>query len=1119
MTLAFLSGGELHAQSSILHSGPWYKLAVEKDGVYKIDFNLLKKMGLDPASVDPRGIRIYGNEGGMLPQENDTARPEDLMENAIAVIGEDDGVFNDSDYILFFGYGPDRAYYDLSSNSIYYQHNLYSDQNFYFLTVSDDFGKRIGATENIGGSFPTISAFNDFVYHETNTYNELHSGREWFGEKFSPNQSVTFNLTMEGIVNGSSAMIVSDVMAKSTGGSAFTIDFNGTTISEQSVPPISGGQYTAKGHQVRDSITFSAVSGASQTISYQYTSAGTGSTGYLNYFLLNYERHLSRYGNQTIFQSARSTTHEVSSFQISNAAGTTIWDITEPYETRNQAFSLSNGTAAFSAATSSLRKFIIFNSNIPAPAFIGGINNQNLHGTPATDMIIVTHPTLLTEAQRLADHRSRHSGWTVQVVTPEEIFNEFSSGRQDVTAIRDYAKHLNDRYPGTLKALLLFGRSSYDYKNRVTNNSNLVPTYESYNSLHPLQTYSSDDYFGFLEDDEGAWPEAGSSDDHTLDIGVGRLPVKTIEEATAVVDKIIGYETNRQSMGRWRKRIVFVADDGSLSDNFTSLHQAQANDLSVTTEGTNPETDSRKIFLGTYKKKIQPNGETVPQATQNILENFDNGALIINYTGHGSEKIWADEQVFTDFDIAELDNKLYPFLVTATCEFGRHDDPNNISSAEMVLKKEKSGSIGLITSARPVNSGTNYDLNSAFYNALFARDSANGKLPILGEVFRNTKNNSMNDVANRNFSLMADPSLTLALPAFTIHTEEIKTATGSDTLKALSTVTVKGKVMDFHGNMLHDFNGILEASLFDKQTEAVTIGKNNPPFTFQQWSNTIFRGKATVKAGEFEFNFIVPKNIAYQTGSGKLSVYASDTVTFRDAGGAGDFKIGGTESEISSDDTPPGIKLYMGDTTFVNGGMTGVNTTLVAHISDLSGINVSNYGIGNTMTAILDNDQYWFVDEYYEAALDDFTNGWLHFPMKGLAPGTHSITLKVWDTHNNPAEATVDFIVTDGEALIIERVGNYPNPFSESTTVFFTHNSSGDDLEAVVQVYDLRGELLHTIEKTIYASPYRVDLTGLNVAQENGKKLMNGLYLARIIVRSLTNNSKNEAVAKLIVVN
>jgi hypothetical protein len=807
-----------------------------------------------------------------------------------------------------------------------------------------------------------------------------------------------------------------------------------------------------------------------------------------------------------------------STFSIADANNATIWNITDSYTPTIQQYTLQASQASFSITTESLKEFIIFNNDIPAPQLIGNIANQNLHGLSTPNLIIVTHPSFKEEALRLAAHREGHSGWTTTVVTTDEVYNEFSSGRQDVSAIRDFARHLYQKNSSALKALLLIGKASYDYKDRITNNTNFVATYESRNSLTPLETYSSDDYFGFLEDADGNWGEGDIPQSHTLEIGVGRLPVKTLEEAKNVIDKIIDYDTNKKSFGSWRKNVVFVADDGSNSDSFTTAHQSQANTLANSIEAATAGLNTKKFFLGTYTKTVKPNGESIPEATNDIIDNFDRGALIINYTGHGNERVWADEQVFTNFNIDELENTRYPFLVTATCEFGRQDDPAQISSAELSVLHANGGAIGLVTTARPVYSFTNFELNKAFYEALLQKES--GEYLPIGEIFRRTKNNSISGVGNRNFSLLGDPSLTLAIPSLAVRVTDIKTTSGSDTLKALSTAVIKGEVIHENGSRVDDFEGILEATLFDKQTDFVTIGKNNPAFHYNEWHNILYRGKASVKNGVFEFQFIVTKNMAYEIASGKLSLYAADSAKTQDAAGAtSDFKVGGSEKKPATDNTAPAIALYMNDTTFIRGGIVSPNTTLVARLQDASGINVSEYGIGSTMVAILDDDEVYVVSDYYIADEDDFTKGWLNFPLRNLATGKHTLTLKVWDTYNNPAEAHIDFTVTDGENLVIEKFANYPNPFQTETTLYFTHNRAGDDLEAELVIYTLTGQLLSTYSYTIEESPYLVELVKWDGDANLRKKLVPGLYLARVAVRSLTNNSKNERLTKLIVVN
>lgn len=1127
---AFITGVSnlLSAQSvpePTFQSGNWYKLSVERDGVYKINFDLLKKMGIDPGKTDPSKIRIYGNGGGMLPQPNNSARPIGLRHNAIFISGADDGRFDRNDFILFYAEGPDKSTYDTKRHIFSFQNNLYSDKNFYFLTVAEDAGKRMQVSEDLAVDAPVISTFNDFTYYEKDEFSVEHSGREWFGEKFGGDTNEhTFSFTAAGITSGSPFRIVSDVLGQSYSNASFKILVNDVAVAEQFVPPLTNSRYAAKGIHRRDTIqlTSSGVGAdtkPSQQIKYQFMEGEGTSDGALDFFLISFERKLALYDDQTVFLSEQSLQNTSSTFEVNGVpADGSIWDITDPANARLQAFSWSNQVATFTTATGHLKKFIVFNNKVPAPAFVAKVPNQDLRGQSTPNLIIVAHPLFEAEAQRLADHRRSFSNWSVEVVTPEQVFNEFSSGRQDVSAIRDFAKYRYNANSSNLKALLLFGKGSYDFKDRVPQNTNYVITYESRNSLHPLQTFSSDDYFGFLEDSEGNWGE-DPVQNHTLDIGVGRLPAGSVQEAKNMVDKIIDYDTNRKALGYWRKRIVFVADDGSGDDGFTSLHQYQANQLAEYIEGLGAGADTRKLFMGSYTKTVQPNGEFAPALTEDVIRSFDEGSLIINYTGHGSTRQWADEDFFNNTQIGKLDNDLYPFLVTATCEFGRHDDPKIISGAERAVIRQNGGVIGLVTTARPVNATTNFNLNQAFYEALF-QHNGNTYLSI-GEVFRKTKNNSTSGVANRNFSLLCDPSLSLALPSNTVEITSLATAKGSDTLKALSTVIAKGEVRDFSGKRITSFNGTVEVTLYDKQTAYTTIGKNNPAFTYKQWSNALFRGRATVKEGQFELSFMMPKNIAYQVAEGKFSLYASDPETHQDASGADvDFKIGETETDVASDNSAPTIRLFMGDTTFVNGGITPPDTYLVANLRDNKGINISGYGIGNSIVATLDDEAASYIlNDHYIANIDDPTSGWIRYPLKGLAPGRHTLTLKAWDIFNNRAEASIEFVVTGSENLVIETFANYPNPFRESTTLFFTHNRSGDDLQAQVFIQSMTGETVKSGELMIPASDYRVNLLELSNTDGFDKKLSAGLYLARIIVRSLTNGSKNEQVTKLIILN
>lgn len=1097
---------------SVLAAGKWYKIGVEKKGVYKISGRTLKKMGFDLSKTDPRKIKIYGNPGGMLPQPNQAWRLQDLMENALYISGEADGNFGSDDYILFYAQGADHYFFRQDKAIIAYEKNLYADRNYYFITVSETNGKRAATDAALPGEFPVVNSFENFSYHEIDQYSELKSGREWFGERFDLTTEITFDAEIQNVVPGSTVKFVSGVMAKSFLPTSFTVAINNQAVLTQNVSEIETQQYGIKGVVRSDTIEVPSdlISAGStvQKIKYTYTKASGGqSVGFLNYFLLQATQKLAVYGNQTLFRSVASLQNPASKFEIeTSAANAVVWDITDAYNPVIKTTLFTAGKTSFSSITSVLKEFIVFNTNIPEPELIGPVNNQNLRARATPRQVILTHPDFKSEADRLAAYRNSKN-ITTEVVTTEQVYNEFSSGRQDVTALRDFVKFLYDKNPATLKSVLLVGKGSYDYKKRVVDNVNLVPTYQSRNSLHPVDTYSSDDYFGFLENQEGEWSESPAVN-HTLDVSVGRLPVKSAAEMTAIVDKIIRYESAAALQGSWQKEIVFVADDGD-----SNLHQQDADQMAEFINNNQPTFDVSKIYLDQFPQLSRPSGEISPETNQAIEDRIQKGVLVMNYTGHGGERQLAQERIFDDLTIEQLENERLPVLITATCEFGKADDPQIISGAELALIRKNGGAIALVTTGRPVYANKNLLLNQAFYNAFFQKE--NNKPLTLGEIFRRTKNGSLSGVSNRNFSLIGDPELQLALPSRDIVVNAISTQSGSATLKSLSTVTVRGQVNGATGAD-ENFNGVLEAVLFDKEVSFRTLGNQNFPFNYTQWYNRIFRGKAAVKNGMFEFRFVVPKNIAYQVAPGKLSLYARDTLQHITASGSSkSFDVGLSEANPAADNTPPGIRLFIGDTTFIPGGIANPNTTLVARLSDKNGINISGYGIGNSLTAMVDSKTFT-LNDYYTADLNDYSKGTVTFPLKNLSPGKHTITLKAWDTYNNPAQATIEFTVTQTEELIIQSFGNYPNPFQTSTTLSFTHNRSGDDLEGSLVIYDALGNIIYTYPFSVPASRYQVDLAELIPGVNFIKNQSGGLYFARLSIRSLTNGSKNEQVTKLI---
>lgn len=1100
----------MFAQSSVLSEGTWLKIPIAKTGVYRVTHAQMRSAGVDIDKVDPRTIKIYTNPGGMLPQLNSAERPIDLIETSIVVQGEGDGVFNSADFILFYAQGADRSFYNFSKQVFYYEHNVYADKNYAFLTFGGQPGKRVVAAESPEATVE-VNEFQDVVHHELTRTNILKSGREWYGERFENNVEQSINLNIEGIVAGTAIKFVSDVVAYSLAGSSFSVKINDQQVSTQSIDAVPNSQYGLKARHKRDTFLLDAnsigvVNRSVQRITYGFTRNGSaGAYGHLDFFNLHFTRKLAVYNNQISFRSVQSLNQSASRFILEKSNNNTqVWDVTTPATIAYHNVQVTGNTASFTANTTELREFFAFNEALNAETPVR-IQNQNLRGSASINLLIVTDDALMLEAMRLAQHRSNYSGVAVEVVTVNQIYNEFSGGRPDVTAIRDYAKLLKDKYPQAFKSLLLFGKGTYDYKNILPNNINRVPTYTSRNSVSPLETYSSDDFYGLLETQEGEWRECFSCNE-TLDIAVGRLPIKEAIQAKYIVDKIIAYETTPGMQGSWQNRIAFVADDGDFN-----VHQAQADLLAARAEDiSNSVFNAEKIYIDNYAQISRPAGQIAPDASIAIENVFDKGALVINYTGHGNEYQWAQEKVFDELMILDLKNEKLPFLVTATCEFGRHDDVQVVSAAEVILLREKFGAIGLVTTARPVNSSTNFDLNKAFYEAFLQKE--NGSFRTLGEIFKDTKNNSTSGVANRNFSLLGDPSMHLALPQAAIKIESITTDQEVNTLQALARVTVRGFVEGSPDQADENFNGILEASVYDKAASLRTLGDENPPFNYKQWSSLLFKGQASVEAGAFEFSFIVPKNISYAMGEGRISLIAK--AGNKSAAGVSTIEVGGSAPITSNDIEAPQVTAFMNDTTFVNGGIVSADSRLVVRLSDESGITISNYGIGNDLVAVLDDEAIYELGDYFLADVNDFTKGTVVFPLRDLKPGKHRLKVMAWDTHNNPGEANVDFVVTDGNAMVIEEFGNYPNPFSMESTLFFTHNTAGEDVSAQIVIYSPQGDQIFNETIVNENSAFRVDLATL---KRNDLKA--GVYIARLFLRSQTSGRQASAQAKLIILN
>ncbi|MGB3949100.1 MAG: type IX secretion system sortase PorU, partial [Bacteroidia bacterium] len=886
----------VYASNSVLQTGTWYKMAISTDGIYKISFSFLQSLGMDMSTLNPQHIRIYGNGGEALSDLNSVARPDDLLENAIYVEGEGDGTFDADDYVLFYGKGATRWLLDKSSCSTFrHQENLYSDSAYYFITTDLGVGKRIQMQPS-STAIPThtVTSFNDYGYHENDNVNFIKSGKQWFGEYFENVNSYNFSFSFPTIDVSAPASVYTSLASRYlTSGSALYSVSSQSGSASISVPSVSGSSYDNYARLAVGCYNFSP---SASTITVNVTKQTADAVGWLDFIEVNVRRLLTMTGNQMVFRDVQSLgTGNIAKYVLNSSLPVQIWDISDKSNIKLQ--SVVNPSASvyeFVLPTDTLKEFVSFTGlSYNTPVAKGLVANQNLHSITDKDYIIVTHPDFYSEALQLAEHHETKDGLSSVVVTTEQVYNEFSSGAVSACAIRDFVKMFYDRATTAdemPRYLLLFGDGSYDNKKVYSNNTNFVPTYQSDNSTIPTSSYVSDDFFGLLDDNEGLWIA------DAVDIGVGRFPVKNKSQARIALNKVLSYtktgfadqsalsaascnnQTSGSPFGSWRNTICFIGDDED-----GGIHTSQADQQATLVDTTYKDYTIDKIYLDAYQQEATPGGNRYPGVVEAINKRVEKGALIINYTGHGGELGLAHERIVEISQINKWANANSLFLFfTATCEFSRYDDPERTSAGEEVFLNPNGGAVALFSTVRLVFASPNFYLNRDFYKAAF--EPTNGEMPRLGDLYEYVKNEpGGNSVNSRNFTLLGDPALMLAYPKYAVVTDSINhiavTNASLDTLKALSVVTISGHVNDQNGVVLTTYNGTLYPTVYDKPQSITTLsndGTSSPPFTFKLQKNILYKGKVSVKNGYYSFSFIVPKDIAYQYGIGRISYYAEN---------------------------------------------------------------------------------------------------------------------------------------------------------------------------------------------------------------------------------------------------
>lgn len=1149
------------AQASVLSTGTWHKLALSETGIYKITPSYLSERGISSQTVATSDLRLVGNGVGILPEAMTENRPEDLQEWPLTVVDENgDGVFNGQDYALFYAFGPHQWNYNSNQERFRYRINIYRDQNFYFLSVDAGAGTRMSTVASLAANPDTvIRSFDDYQVVEDDRVNLVGTGRRWLGDVFEFTLSYNYGFEFPDIVTTEPAQLqVNCVGRSSTAGTVLRSAYLGSTILNNPIPALSTfGSYPNFVQESNQSASF-LPQGPNITLNLSYdNSANPSAIAWLDRIELQVRRHLRMSGRQLAFRDWRQTLApgRVAEYQIEAAPNDLqVWEISDRVAGPQQINgSIVNNEYRFRVLADEQREFVAFRgSDFPSPSYVSRVEPQNIRQMEVPEMIVISHPRFLSAANDLASFHNQSGDVSTAVVTTEQVYNEFGGGGQDITALRDFIKSLYDRPgPKQLQYVLLFGDASYDYKDRLEGNSNYVPVWQSGASFSLGNSSITDDYYAYMDPGEGTRFNGA-----VMDLGVGRIPCESPAQAANYVRKVKHYVESSATLGDWRNRILLVADDVDEWWEERFVKDSELLDRKV--EQASPAFNVEKVYLDAYQQQTTTGGQRYPEARRDLFRKVQRGNLLTNFIGHGGEVGWTSERVLQLADVNGWNNfDAMPLFVTITCEFTRFDDPRRVSAGEQLLLNPDGGAIALLSTTRVVGAQTGTDLNLAVFDTILARPG--GRSQTLGQIVRAAKNDR--DVVGRDtknkFSLVGDPALRLPVPYYEVATRSIQsasmgkkgsgtssgkaalplTAAGTsnnsglvlseerqinDTLRALNLVQLSGELKDLSQQNLSNFEGEVSVSVFDKSAQRQTLVNDGvgSPVSFRDQTSVIHRGRVEVKEGQFNLEFRVPLGINYQFGQGKISYYALSAQSGIDAAGAfDDFIVGGLDEDAPRDERGPEIELFMNDESFVRGGITGAQPFLLAKLADSSGINTVGNNVGQDLRAVLNdrNDQPIILNEFYQSDLNSYQSGEVRYQFFDLEPGEYRLQLRAFDIYNNPSEAFTEFIVAEDEELVLRRVLNYPNPFTTYTEFQFEHNRANQALEVQVQVFSVSGKLVKTINVPVNSSGNRVTGIAWDGLDDYGDKIGKGVYVYRVKVRSLSDNSQADKYEKLVI--
>ena len=1055
VSLPMMAGIHSYAERSVLADGHWVKIRVSESGVCRMSFSELRSAGLEPSQV-----RVFGYGGAQKEQDFSKPNIDDLPQVPVYV-GED--------YILFYVQGPISWTYNGSRFA--HTRNTYSDFGYYLL--SDDAGDMLlfPEAEAVSGSPTDVTYYSYYQVQDEDSVNLIDrtgvsgGGRTFYGEQFAAGQTRTFTFSTP-YANGDNSSVYIDMAANAATTSTVKAKLNNTSSKSIYISSIPD-HYT---FGVAGTISMNGASEEqNQRVTIQFVNSNASALAWLNYIEITTPSELVMTGSYMGIRSLvnRNTTNPVRFLLRNTTASTQIWDVTDLAAIQRMPTTMVDDQLAWvGTQADGVHEYIAVNTDgtkFVQAEVVGEVKNQNLHALSNIDYIIICPEGYEDVSEDLAKAHEAKQAITYAIVTDQQVYNEFSSGTPDATAYRWLMKMLYDRAKNGIgqqpRWLLLMGHGTFDNRKLLRNSgTSLLLTYQSKNSVNEIKAYATDDYFAYLDDNEGAIDTQGR-----MDIGVGRLPVESLDEARTTVDKLIQYIRNEQT-GKWKNQLVYLADDG---ENGTHTETAEKSAELVRIK--NPDFIVHKIFLDAYPQEVNASGESYPLAKNRVLNLLKNGVLFFNYSGHGGYNAITNESILNLKDIAGMTNKNQAFWLFATCNFAQCDAGKR-SAAETAVLNPKGGAIGILAATRTVYASRNTNLNRSVCDTLFGHSDVFHYDMTLGEAISIGKNLLGSDENKLAYVLLGDPCMRLNYPT----DYHVETLTEMDTLNALSVQHVEGRIIDEDLNIVSDFNGKVDITIYDKMQSIPTRDNDNAGgdprvIAYNDYPNTIFSGATDVKDGLFNYTFMVPKDIRYNFDNGRIVYYAVTADSLETAEAVGHFEqfiIGGTGSTVAIDTIGPEMEIYLNSPAFRNGDKTYATPRFFANLYDKNGINTAGAGIGHDLMLIIDDDpkMIYSLNEYFTAANNSYQAGQVSYLMEELANGPHSLTFRAWDLLNNSTTKSLNFIVEAGLDPSIYNVTTYPNPVQQSGVVHLIVNYDQPDelIETEIYLYNTAGQMVYS---------------------------------------------------------